>query len=474
MIAAVNLLASSPQAPPNIVIFERSGQVGAGAAFSTNCPSHLLNVPAGGMSALEDRPGHFLHWLDCRQPGIFSAGSFVPRRLYRRYLRDALISQSSRSPGRVDVVAAEVVDIEPSGSGARVVGSWGRPLQADVVVLALGLLGPKYPAGLIAADARGRFIANPWEEGALDRISPGSTVAMLGTGLTAVDVLLSLREQGHIGPVHAISRHGLLPQVHRPARGAGQPSALATRLAEDVTGSSARELVRRSRQAARQAAELGSDWREVFDALRWRAQELWLSLDGEEKARFRRHAERYWNIHRHRMAREVGQELDHLRELGVFNVHAGRALAVSAQGDRLDLEVKLRAAQRSYHWRADWVVNCTGPTTDLLSGGAPLLDRMRSRGLVQPGPLGIGLATGLSGQVTDVGLGAVGWLWALGSLRQGQLLESTAVPEIRAQAAQLAPLLLEALEQPPPAALWHPSRARGRPERSLAGTGARP
>ena len=445
VIAAVNLLALSAQPPPNIVIFERSGRVGAGTAFSTDRRSHLLNVPAGGMSAYVERQDDFVRWLEHQQRCLFSAEAFVERRLYRRYLRDALTSQSGRSPGSVDVVPAEVGDIEPIASGARVLCNWGRPLQADVVVLALGLLAPRCPAGLIGPEARSRFIANPWEAGALAGVAPTSTVALLGTGLTAVDVLLALREQGHTGPVHAISRHGLLPQVHEVA---GCPSAPVAELAERVTSDRTRELVRLCRQAVHAAGELGSGWREVVDILRGRAQQIWLGLDDEEKARFRRHAERYWNIHRHRMAPQVGHELDRLRDAGVFNVHAGRALWVRTNGDELELEVGLRNSGRSYRWRADWVVNCTGPDPDVSGGAQPLLNRLRSRGLVQPGTLGMGLATELSGRIVDVAGKPVDWLWALGSLRQGQLFESTAVSEIRAQARQLAVQILDALNHP--------------------------
>lgn len=445
VVTAVNLLARGGQSSPNVVIFERSGRVGAGAAFSTDCQDHLLNVPAGGMSAFADGPGDFARWLNGQAPGLFSPASFVPRRLYRRYLRDALSAYSARSPGKVDIVDAEVVDLEPTRSGARVVCTWGHPLNADAVVLALGLLPPRYPAQLIAAEARERVIANPWEPEALARIPRSATVLLLGTGLTAVDVAFALHGQGHAGRVHAISRHGLLPQVHAPA---GPRSGLGAKLAESVESIAARELVRLTRGAVAEAAELGVDWRDVVDALRWRAQEIWPGLDDEQKARFMRHAARFWNIHRHRLAPEVGHELDRLRELGMFTAHGGRVVSVLFKGGQSDLEVHLSKAGRHLRWRADWVVNCTGPDPDVFAGGHPLLDRLRARGLVRPGPLGMGLATGPSGRAVDRAGNPVDWLWAIGALRQGELFESTAIPEIRAQARQLAVHVLEASDSP--------------------------
>ena len=37
---------------------------------------------------------------------------------------------------------------------------------------------------------------------------------MLGTGLTTVDVIISLRAMGWMGSIHAISRHGWFPHSH--------------------------------------------------------------------------------------------------------------------------------------------------------------------------------------------------------------------------------------------------------------------
>src|SRR5690606_25076177 len=40
-------------------------------------------------------------------------------------------------------------------------------------------------------------------------------VLMIGSGLTMIDKLLELEACGHTGPVHALSRRGLLPRAHR-------------------------------------------------------------------------------------------------------------------------------------------------------------------------------------------------------------------------------------------------------------------
>ena len=53
-------------APLSIALIERSGRFATGVAYGTREPVHLLNVPAGKMSADPDDPEHLLRWLHRR------------------------------------------------------------------------------------------------------------------------------------------------------------------------------------------------------------------------------------------------------------------------------------------------------------------------------------------------------------------------------------------------------------------------
>ena len=79
------------------------------------------------------------------------------------------------------------------------------------------------------------------------------------------------------------------------------------------------------------------------------------------------------------------------------------------------------------HWRAD-----------------PLLSALARTGLVRPGPAGLGIDTTDDGRVLGV-LPAAMPLYALGSLRRGNLWETTAMPEIREQAYDVARAVVRAL-----------------------------
>jgi uncharacterized NAD(P)/FAD-binding protein YdhS len=436
VLVAAHLLSLPKCAPLRVVLFERSGKLGAGAAFSTDYDSHLLNVTAGSMSAFADDPQQFVRWLSSKGRSG-AADDFVPRKLYRGYLRDVLWSRAdSNISGHVlEVRQDAVVDIAATAEGAHVLSAHTDLVRAEAVVLAPGIVPPRFPPGLIASGTEGRCVTDPWNTAALTSIDPNASVTIMGTGLSAIDVLLALQENGHCGPVHAISRHGLLPKVYarRP-----EPAADVVESCERVADVGARGLLHQVRAVVAQAEARGGDWQDVVDLLRPRAEELWRGLSLVEQSRFKRHLERVWSTRRHRMAPQVGDEVERLLEAGLFHVHSGQIVGVQKSGPSLRLAVRSRTADHLYHWATDWLVNCTGPDTNLFRDDQVLMNRLHSRRLAGPGPLAMGVGTDGMGHVLDASAQPLDWLWAIGSLRQGQLFESTAVPEIRGQAQGVA------------------------------------
>ena len=49
--------------PASVALIEKTRTFGPGLAYGAVAPEHLLNVPAGKMSAFPDRPDHFLEWV---------------------------------------------------------------------------------------------------------------------------------------------------------------------------------------------------------------------------------------------------------------------------------------------------------------------------------------------------------------------------------------------------------------------------
>lgn len=441
-LVAAHLLAEQHATPAAVVLVERAAEVGPGLAYAARSDRHLLNTPAGIMSAFPGDPGHFTRWLTA-QGAAAEPEAFVPRHRYGEYLRSVLGQAIRDAPAdrRLRRGRGQVVDIAPRADRRfELTCAAGDRVTADFVVLALGNFASPRPAAVDTSVVAGdRYIADPWAPGALDCVEHDDRIMLLGTGLTAVDTALALDDRGHHGPIFAVSRHGLLPAAHCEARSDPVTPDLAVLLA----GGSGRQVYRAIRcQVAATAAE-GGDWRSVVDGLRSHGDRLWAALPAPEQRRVLRHLGRYWAIHRHRMAPDVAGWIDGLVASGQLTVMAGRVQDCTLGRDGLSLTLTGRptidgSAPLPVHLQVDVLVNCTGPATDLAGVGDPLIDALGARGLVRPGRLGLGLAVTPEGAVVDRGGRSSGALWTIGPLRQGRVWETTATPEIRVQAAALA------------------------------------
>jgi uncharacterized NAD(P)/FAD-binding protein YdhS len=87
---------------------------------------------------------------------------------------------------------------------------------------------------------------------------------------------------------------------------------------------------------------------------------------------------------------------------------------------------------------ADFIVNCTGPRAQIGGSPAPLLRSLQRHGLLRPDPLALGVDALPDGTLLSARGSPVPWLTAIGPPLKGVLWETTAVPEIRQQAAALA------------------------------------
>lgn len=440
-----------------IVLVEAGAQLGEGVAYSTRQKEHLLNVPARGMSAFADAPGDFLDYVHKHHAGDAGrevlASSFARRRRYADYLRTRLQQAGVASQGRLQVIHARVDRLEgagleeargeetrsgePQSGPMRLVLASGYALLAHAVVLAIGNRPRALPAAGGEALAARQCIA-AWNYEAIKRIDADAEVVIVGTGLSMADAVVSLFDNGHRGAIQLLSRHALMPLAHADAAPTSAPGLDL----QALSALGARQRLRFIRARVREAVAAGLPWQSVFDALRPHGQALWQSLSGAEQRRFLRHAVRYWDIHRHRIAPQVHARLAQLQARGQLRLHRGRLQAVQAGEDaRLQLHYKARdeGVQRL---QADVVINASGVETRLHAIGNPLLEDLLARGVVRPGAHGLGIDTDADGHVRAADGHAHPRLATLGSLRIGSLWESLAVPELRVQAETAARALL--------------------------------
>ncbi|MBW4461153.1 MAG: FAD/NAD(P)-binding protein [Nodosilinea sp. WJT8-NPBG4] len=202
-LVAAHLLKTANR-PLVIKLVERRPEAGKGVAYSTTTNGHLLNVSAGKMSAFPDEPGHLLRWLNYNRsaltgllPEDFDASTFIPRQVFGLYIQSILEEAEAAAPSnvRLERLEDEAVAVAPQGQGAVVSLALGQSFAADRVVLALG----NAPAG-VKTDSDPAYLRHAWSADALDDLAPDAPVLLVGTGLTMVDMVVSLHSRRHVAP----------------------------------------------------------------------------------------------------------------------------------------------------------------------------------------------------------------------------------------------------------------------------------
>ncbi|MFJ9853867.1 FAD/NAD(P)-binding protein [Streptomyces sp. NPDC101150] len=320
------------------------------------------------------------------------------------------------------------MDLAVDEDSTQLVFATGGSLRARAVVLALGQ--PRSGSGWLPHPVSSpRIISDPWHPAALDAVPPESDVLLVGTGLTMADIALTLTRPGRV--VHAVSRHGLVPQRHvrQPP-----PTIPPPPYGECADLPALRRMVLRHAAVCRR---VHGDWRPAIDGLRSSTSLLWQRLSPDDRRRFLAEDLRRWEVHRHRVPPGTADALAAACTEGRVSITSGRLTQATPTPGGFHIRL---ADGRSLHVGA--VVNCTGAPRSVHDSTDPFIRALLRSGAARPGPLGLGLDTAPDGRLVTRDGHPPAPFWTLGALRLGNLSETTAIPEIRVQATGIATSVL--------------------------------
>jgi uncharacterized NAD(P)/FAD-binding protein YdhS len=425
VLMAAHLLRRS-DADIRVTIVEKGPAFGKGIAYSTTLPDHVLNVSALGMSAYADDPEHFFRWLvEKGQASSDNPAIYVPRHIYGEYLASVLADLRARktTTSRLHTIEEECLAVQPTASGVEVRLANGTSIIGHAAILAVGHEEQPSPDQA--------FAVRPGSENdtPLDADAP---VLILGTGLSMVDMWLSLESRGHRGPVVAVSRRGLLPSVHRK----GNPIRLDR--ADIPLGTELSYFVRWFRDLIRATEKAGGNWRDVVDGLRPFNQLIWQNWPASAKRRFIEHTKAWWDIHRHRMPPPIHDRVSEAVGDGRIRLMAAKVTRVDETRGGYAATLQPRHRTETEIIQAARIYDCTGIVSDLSVGSNPVVRSLIDRGLARPDPLRIGLDVGSNCAILDEDGVPSERLYAIGPLTRSAFFEIDAIPDIRIQCAGVA------------------------------------
>jgi len=421
-----------------ITVIEPRPALGQGLAYSTPDSDHRLNVPDKKMSLSVDDPEDFHRWLHSPEAPALPGGSatlrgeiFAPRRVFAAYVAARLAPDLAS--GRIRHLQDRAVSAEALADGRLVIhGAGGARLVADQLVLAVSHPAPRLPAEIAPLAGHPALVADAYAQGALAGIAPTDRVLLVGSGLTAADVVATLMRRGHLGRIDLLSRHGRFSAPHGPAQAetsgdfAGAPARTA------------RGLLRRVRAVLAADAAAGLTWHAAFDRLRAQGPAIWAALPAPERRRFLRHLRGLWDVHRFRIAPQTHAILQNSIASRRVRPLAGQIVSARAEGRSAILEIRPRKSRALLTLEVDRIVLATGPSHAEAIRQSPFLTALAERGLIAPDPLGLGLATAPSGAACRADGSANGRILIAGPLARGTVGELMGVPEVTGWALRLA------------------------------------
>jgi uncharacterized NAD(P)/FAD-binding protein YdhS len=377
--------------PSQISVFSDDKEIGRGIAYQRNPESFLLNVPAYNMSPYPEDLDHFLRWWAVRNDTIPDSLrlDFAPRTVYGQYLSEQVTTSQVNT--HIQAITDMVALLR----------------EFEFLVIATGIGQPSVPAPLTNLTGSSRLIKNPWSAESFKQIRPDDSILVLGTGLTALDVVIGLQDLGHSGQITLLSRHGRLPEPHIPAHKGVFDRAVGVSIRK--------QLLHAFRNA-------GENWRDVMETIRPHVAELWQELSVSEQRQFLRHLRSWWDVHRHR---SYAKNLARVVDAPNVSVTSDRVQSASASDDGL----VLIGQQRTY--TAQYVITATGPSP-LAVDPPKIWQCATSLGWTEPDEVGLGFRVLPNGQLPGNSR-----VFTLGFACLGTFWECTSVPDLRRYAAKI-------------------------------------
>jgi uncharacterized NAD(P)/FAD-binding protein YdhS len=434
MMIAINLIMNEDDAL--ITIINDTYEPPLGAAYSTKNNVHLLNVPAGKMSAFANKPSDFIDWLKSKKEYRHLLtdsieNEFVSRTIYGAYLTD--IFENYKSHPKINWINGTANDINITSEGYDIILKNNERYSGNILILASGNMLPSNPPIKNETFYYSKnYFRNPWNDSFLNTISRNKPILIIGTGLTMIDCLLSLKSIQFKEKIYAISPRGYIPKSHTKVE-------LYPDFYSEIKGHTLLTIFKTVRKHIKIAEEKNIPWQSVIDSLRPYVQDIWKSFADKEKLQFISHVRHIWGVARHRLPQHIHSEIEQLIKTGQLEIIGGRINNIIETNDNeLNVEILLRKQKNNKTIKASCAINCTGPQTNYNEIENELYQNLIRKKIILPDTNRLGIKATTNYEVLKSENTAYKNMYAIGSLLRGVLWETTAIPELKQQAYDIA------------------------------------
>lgn len=414
--------------PLSIYWFDTQNKFCKGYAYNTFDEGHLLNVRASNMSVFPDEPNHFVNWLSVNHPK-YSPKDFVSRKLFGDYVLHTFeLLKKSNALITIHQIAEEVKSIKKIGDCFEM--NTHQNYQVQKIILGFGNFLPAHPRSVSKEFISSKnYFQNAFNVQLTNQIQLHNNITIIGSGLTMIDVIVSLSHFNYKGKINVISPHAYIPQAHQE-----NPLPSVEPFVNQNQAYTLLEILSLVNKQLKKAKKENLNLHSVVDSMRPFLQNLWLNFSIEEKKQFLRHLRHKWGVARHRAPSQSMAIFNALKSSNQLQLIKGRISDIKLQTSGFDiLYSNNQTEQQTLHTQL--IINCTGPESDYSQLKSPLIQDLINNQIISPDSIKYGINAQKDGYIIDN-------IYTIGPPLKGILWESVAVPEIRVQAQELAPKII--------------------------------
>lgn len=184
-----------------IIVFDGTPLEGTGLPYQEDDDAIRLNQVSEKMSITAEDPQLFIKWLEEQGLDQDPAGKYFPRNLFGRFMQDYL--NQLKKQDFVQVVHEPVKDIHFNQDQTYQLVTYSKNYTVDSVQLALGHMAYNDFYNLAGEE---NYFHHPYPmKGRIPNFSKDDRVAILGTGLTSIDLMFYTQKNYDDMPVDFLS-----------------------------------------------------------------------------------------------------------------------------------------------------------------------------------------------------------------------------------------------------------------------------
>lgn len=404
-----------------IRIIERyETQLARGIAYSSPLPYQLLNVPAGKMSLNFTNDDDFVEWLFNKMKIEATTSAFYPRSVFANYITD----QKQAKLENVTFISDNVINIS-SDNSKYIIHTTKENIETDIAIIATGNALPK---PIIDTNLYRGIVIDDVNKINISQLLQQDKITIVGTGLTAVDVICSLHESDYRGQIIAISRRGLFPLPHKIEINT-IPVKIDFLGNTDGTLSSVFAYIKQVIKANPNIA-----WQDIIDGMRPVLSRLWQLMSDKDKTVFLSRVKPYWEVIRHRMPYQSFEIIQAMIKSNQLQTFKGKIEASQ------NTNVVIKNTNTSYIIDTPVVINCTGANTDIATQ-QPFFMEMLYRGYWVQDKHKLGIEINEQNNPINSKGGLMKNMFVIGALCRARDYDSIALRELKIQALKIATLV---------------------------------